>query len=38
MFVYPAREGVALPDAYVKHAIVPSDPSDDGARADRGQP
>ena len=26
MFVYPAREGVTLPEAFVKHAIVPSDP------------
>jgi len=26
MFVYPVREGVALPDAFVEHAIVPADP------------
>jgi thiamine transport system substrate-binding protein len=26
MFVYPVREGVALPEAFVKHAIVPKDP------------
>ncbi len=26
MFVYPVRAGVALPDAFVEHAIVPDDP------------
>ena len=26
MFVYPVRSGVPLPDAFVKHAIVPADP------------
>jgi thiamine transport system substrate-binding protein len=26
MFVYPVRAGVALPDAFAKHAIVPRDP------------
>ena len=26
MFVYPVRAGVALPDAFTKHAIVPSAP------------
>jgi thiamine transport system substrate-binding protein len=26
MFVYPVREGVALPEAFVEHAIVPTDP------------
>jgi thiamine transport system substrate-binding protein len=26
MFVYPVRGGVALPEAFVKHAIVPKDP------------
>ena len=26
MFVYPVREGIALPDAFVEHAIVPADP------------
>jgi thiamine transport system substrate-binding protein len=26
MFVYPVREGVPLPPAFVKHAIVPEDP------------
>ena len=26
MFVYPVRAGVALPEAFVKHAIVPKDP------------
>ena len=26
MFVYPVREGVELPEAFVRHAIVPEDP------------
>jgi thiamine transport system substrate-binding protein len=26
MFVYPVREGVALPEAFVEHAIVPASP------------
>lgn len=26
MFVYPVRRGVALPEAFVKHAIVPDEP------------
>jgi len=26
MFVYPVRAGVALPEAFVEHAIVPEDP------------
>lgn len=26
MFVYPVREGVALPEAFVEHAIVPKEP------------
>ncbi len=26
MFVYPVRAGVALPDAFVKYAVVPRDP------------
>ncbi|HET9241931.1 MAG TPA: thiamine ABC transporter substrate-binding protein, partial [Gaiella sp.] len=26
MFVYPVREGVALPEAFVEHALVPEDP------------
>lgn len=26
MFVYPVREGVALPEAFVEHAIVPAEP------------
>ena len=26
MFVYPVREGVELPEAFVEHAIVPQDP------------
>jgi thiamine transport system substrate-binding protein len=26
MFVYPVRSGVPLPEAFVKHAIVPQDP------------
>lgn len=26
MFVYPVRNGVVLPDAFVRHAIVPEDP------------
>ena len=26
MFVYPVREGVELPEAFVEHAIVPEDP------------
>jgi thiamine transport system substrate-binding protein len=26
MFVYPVAEGIALPEAFVKHAIVPADP------------
>jgi thiamine transport system substrate-binding protein len=26
MFVYPVRTGVALPEAFVEHAIVPADP------------
>ncbi|HEY7178362.1 MAG TPA: thiamine ABC transporter substrate-binding protein [Gaiella sp.] len=26
MFVYPVRQGVPLPQAFVKHAIVPEDP------------
>ena len=26
MFVYPVREGVALPEEFVKYALVPQDP------------
>jgi thiamine transport system substrate-binding protein len=26
MFVYPVAEGITLPEAFVKHAIVPADP------------
>ena len=26
MFVYPVRQGVPLPEAFVKHALVPKDP------------
>jgi thiamine transport system substrate-binding protein len=26
MFVYPVREGVALPAAFRQHAVVPEDP------------
>lgn len=26
MFVYPVREGVELPEAFAKHAIIPDDP------------
>ena len=26
MFVYPVRAGVPLPEAFVKHAVVPKDP------------
>lgn len=26
MFVYPVREGVELPEAFAKHAIIPEDP------------
>ena len=26
MFVYPVREGVELPPAFVEHALVPDDP------------
>ena len=26
MFVYPVRDGVALPEAFVEHAIVPEEP------------
>ena len=26
MFVYPVRQGVSLPEAFVKHALVPQDP------------
>ena len=26
MFVYPVREGVELPPAFVEHALVPADP------------
>jgi thiamine transport system substrate-binding protein len=26
MFVYPVRDGVALPEAFAQHAIVPADP------------
>ena len=26
MFVYPVREGVPLPEQFVKHALVPEDP------------
>ncbi len=26
MFVYPVRQGVSLPEAFVKHALVPKDP------------
>jgi thiamine transport system substrate-binding protein len=26
MFVYPVRDGVALPEAFVEHAIMPKDP------------
>jgi thiamine transport system substrate-binding protein len=26
LYVYPARQGVALPDAFTKYAVVPTDP------------
>ncbi len=28
MFVFPVREGVALPPAFAKHAVVPEAPLD----------
>ena len=38
MFVYPVREGVELPPAFVEHAIVPDDPLEPPGGRDRREP
>ena len=38
MFVYPVREGVELPPAFVEHALVPESPLAPAARRDRREP